>query len=179
MNEIWKPVVGYEGIYEVSNTGKVKSILRFVTSKVGKTRPYKEKILKPTFCNQGYGRVTLFEDGKRVRHKVHRLVALAFIPNPENKPHVNHIDARTSNNSVYNLEWCTASENIKHAYKIGNACHKRSNHNQAKLVLHLETGIYYGCISDCADALGMAQSALSKQIRNIRGWKNTRNVVVV
>ena len=99
--EIWKDIEGYEGLYAVSNTGKVYS--------------YKsKKILRSnaTELRCGYINVLLTKDGKRKQKYIHRLVAQAFIPNPENKPEVNHIDHNPQNNHVDNLEWVTKNENI-------------------------------------------------------------------
>lgn len=109
--EEWKAVEGTNGRYEVSNTGKVRSL---ICSDCGLI-----KELKPTMDNKGYLRVGLWGNGKRNQAKVHRLVAIAFIPNPENKPEVNHLDGNKTNNNVSNLQWATASENTLHAYKSG------------------------------------------------------------
>lgn len=112
MEEIWKPVVGFEGLYEVSNLGNVKSIERNGTVKGGK---YMSKILD----NYGYYMCKL-RNKKIVKiPKIHRLVAQAFIPNPENKPQVNHKDGNKLNNCVDNLEWVTPRENILHAVENG------------------------------------------------------------
>ena len=120
--EVWKDVVGYEGLYQISNTGRVKTI---------KPR-YKDKvILKSLNDTHGYKNIWLYKNKIRKRIKIHRLVAQAFIPNISNKPFVNHIDGKKSNNSVKNLEWVTSSENNLHAYRIGLAGgHK---HNKSKL----------------------------------------------
>lgn len=109
MQEIWKDVVGYEGIYKVSNFGNVMSFQPNCKS---------AQCLTP-FDNGGYFRVTLIKNRKRTNHLVHRLVADAFIPNPENKEAVNHIDGCKTNNRVDNLEWVTKGENTRHAIKIG------------------------------------------------------------
>lgn len=105
MKEEWRPVKGYEDRYEVSNMGLVRSITR-VTS-YGRRRKSKEIYVKTI---NGYRVVSLF-DGKRRNHKIHRLVANAFIPNPENKPCVDHIDTIRTNNNVNNLRWVTYEEN--------------------------------------------------------------------
>lgn len=111
MNEIWMPIAGYEDRYEVSNTGKVRSLNYRMTGK--------KKELKPITQGKGYHAVGLCKNGKMRWGKVHRLVADAFIPNPENKREVNHKDGNKKNNHADNLEWATASENQKHAYRIG------------------------------------------------------------
>ena len=117
--EIWKDVVGYEGKYKVSNKGRVKTFQRKVT-----------KILIPQNHFQ-YFAVGLNKFGKQKRIGVHVLVAKAFIPNPENKPEVNHIDGNKRNNCVENLEWVTGSENTKHAFDTGLAKALRGVENGA------------------------------------------------
>lgn len=108
--ELWKVIEDFE-LYEVSNTGKVRSKDRI--SKNGKGSFLKKgMILKPVDNGNGHLKVELKQDGKRKRAYVHRLVAAAFIPNPERKPCVNHIDNDPSNNCVDNLEWCTHQENM-------------------------------------------------------------------
>jgi hypothetical protein len=107
MKEIWKDVIGYEGIYMVSSLGRVKS------SNFSRRRTI--IILKPGRSHNGY----LFVNLKGRPFRVHRLVAQAFIDNSNNKPFINHIDAIRDNNNVNNLEWCTSSENAKHAFKLG------------------------------------------------------------
>lgn len=107
--EEWKAVVGFEGKYVVSNLGRVKSI--------GKKTRY--AILSVTVHKQGYLRVGLNKDDSHKAYLVHRLVAEAFISNPQNKRTVNHIDGNKANNHVSNLEWCTQQENNIHAHKTG------------------------------------------------------------
>ena len=103
MNEEWRDIKGYEGLYQVSNLGRVKS-LRYNHSE-------NEKILKGFLSNRGYHRVSFYKDGVRKDYSVHRLVAEAFIPNTDNKPCIDHIDTNKLNNKVDNLRWCTNKEN--------------------------------------------------------------------
>lgn len=122
MNVLWKPIDGYEGLYEVSNKGNIRSMERMVVDKNGSTKPVHAKMLtwhksKQTLRHPvAHYHVELWKDGKRKAVRVHRLVAQAFIPNPDGKPQVNHIDGNPGNNAVANLEWATNSENMRHAY---------------------------------------------------------------
>jgi hypothetical protein len=119
--EIFKDVLGYEGSYQISNLGNIKSI-----------KFNKDRMLKKHISNNGYEIITLHNKGKLKTHTIHRLLALAFIPNPQNKPQINHIDGVKTNNVITNLEWATVSENTKHAFD-NNLCKNGENHYFAKL----------------------------------------------
>lgn len=111
-NEIWKQINGYEGLYEISNFGNVRSCERVVShGKGSSSRKLKSKLIRPWDDNHGYHSVSLSKNGKVKKYKVHRLVAEAFIPNPEGKATVNHINEIRSDNRVSNLEWATYQEN--------------------------------------------------------------------
>lgn len=113
IEEIWKDIPNYDGLYQASNLGRIKSIERM---RFDNHNLLEEKILKPAIQENGYCRIGLQKNNKRKSYQVHRLVALTFIPNLENKRTVNHIDGNKLNNNVNNLEWATDSENLKHAY---------------------------------------------------------------
>lgn len=112
--EVWKDVEGFEGRYQVSNFGRVKSLDREITNLVGRTYSVKGVVLRQTLRN-GYQRVILSLDGKATHVSVHRLVALAFVANPENKEYVHHINSDKMNNHMDNLEWVTPLENSRDA----------------------------------------------------------------
>lgn len=118
-NEIWKDIPNFEGLYQVSNLGNVKALERKRNCNKG-YGVIREHIMKQTNSRSDYYRVPL-TDRSHIKkyYSVHRLVALAFIPNPNNYEEVNHIDGNKSNNNVKNLEWCTRSYNIKHAFDTG------------------------------------------------------------
>ena len=108
LKEIWKDVIGYEGLYKVSNLGAVISLHR-----------EQERVMKPAVATNGYHQIFLSKNGVRTLTRVHRIVAMAFLANVENKPFVNHINGIKTDNNVLNLEWVTCSENGKHAFATG------------------------------------------------------------
>lgn len=153
MEEIWKPIVGFEGLYEVSNLGNVKGVKR-------------GRILKPGSCGK-YLFVVLCKDGKRKDKLVHRLVADAFCENKFNKPEVNHINEDGFDNRAKNLEWCTRVENIRHGTGIKR--HAESQRNDANRSTKVEQ--YSTCGEKIAEYLslhdmerktGFDRSAVSK-----------------
>lgn len=181
--EIWKDVVGYENLYQVSTWGRIKALLRTVLHPHSGVKTYPEKIMTPkTAGHRGYHKITLSKDGKAKKHSISRLVAEAFIPNPENKRIVNHIDGNKSNNHIENLEWATDSENIKHAYDNGLAIAKKGAESAcSKRVFQFSlTGEFiasYPSTPDAAKATGVERSHIAmcaapsnKRVRTAGGF---------
>lgn len=136
--EIWKDIRGYEGLYQVSNMGRVKSLERITTRKNGVTLPIKEKILQYGIDRKGYYFVGLYKNSKGENKSIARLVAEAFISNPENKPEVNHINTIRTDNRIENLEWCTHKENCnnpltKEHQKIAQTGKRHSEETKKKI----------------------------------------------
>ena len=136
--EEWRAVAGYEGLYEVSNLGRVRSLGRTINrmTRWGTVKPYtiKPRILKPLHSQGDYCYVHLFDkDGTSTNHKVHRLVAKFFVPNPDNLNEVNHIDEDKDNNRADNLEWVTQTANVNH----GTAIHRKKKHPKAVVQISL------------------------------------------
>lgn len=151
MSEIWKPVVEYEGLYEVSNLGRVKSLPRNGTTR-------QERILKPTLKKSGYVDICLQKKGKRKYTHLHQIVARAFIPNPDNKPQVNHIDGNKQNNAVDNLEWNTASENLRHKFRV---LGWKADRHGMRPVKCIETGVIFDGVKAAERAMGLSYGSIS------------------
>ena len=136
--EVWRDIKGYKDIYQVSNYGRVrrvKSLFQFIRNGVKGTQVRKGGVLKPHEDRKGYFRVSLTKKQDRKTFAVHRLVVIAFVPNPFKKPTVNHKDGNKKNNHASNLEWNTYSENNKHAYENGlRRKFKKSWHPMAKRI---------------------------------------------
>ena len=148
-DEIWKWVPGFEGFYSVSNLGSIRNSKGKILS-VEHTRDPK------TGKKTGHLRVTLHKNGKQKHCFVHRLVALAFIPNPDNKPYVNHKDNDPENNCVDNLEWCTNKENVLHSRRSTQPKHK----DLQKSVVNLADGMVFKSIADAAREYGITVSTV-------------------
>lgn len=117
-NEIWKSIPNYED-YQISNFGRVKSLERFVNNHSGFKKKLKEKYIYPSISKTGYYVITLSKNTNKKTYKIHRLIAVCFIKNNNNKPCINHINGNKLDNSLINLEWCTIKENNIHAEKTG------------------------------------------------------------
>jgi len=132
MKEIWKDIAGYEGFYQVSNYGRVRSLRRTFTRSDGKIKTFQEKTLKQGTNPNGYKYVNLSIKSKAYSARVHRLVAEAFINNPENLPCINHKDENKANNSVENLEWCT--------YRYNNTYNNKQRCRMTKILQFSKSG---------------------------------------
>lgn len=132
--EIWKDIKGYEGLYQVSSYGRVRSLDRIVVYSNGDKHFYKGRIIKPFSDKDGYLLCNLSKNTKPKTSKVHRLVAEAFIPNPNSLPQVNHRDEDKTNNHVENLEWCDGKYNKNYGTR-----NKRIGEKLSKTVLQLDT----------------------------------------
>lgn len=164
-NEIWKPVFGFDGLYEVSNKQRVKSFKR---NKNGLPIPI---ILRNGIHKFGYPSFTLCKNGKPYYFQLHRLVAEAFIPNPYNLPCINHIDCNPLNNNIDNLEWCTHSHNSRHAYITGRLDKSGEKNSMSKLteVQVIDIFNYNGKSKDLILKYGIVQQTIS-DIKTGRRW---------
>ena len=173
--EIWKDIKGYEGYYQVSNLGRVKSIERLVRKS---TKQYMAKsyILTSALTIHGYYFVALCRNSRCKSKTIHRLMLKAFIPNPKNKKCINHINGIKTDNRLENLEWCTHSENLKHAYKMG----LRKNTIGVKLI-HNNTTYSFTSLSAASRFLGMNRDYMSIILRNNKtiARDNKKNIYTV
>ena len=166
--ERWLPVVGYEGFYMVSSLGRVRLLERSGFRKNGRFFYVHSKIKKPYLTKFGYYRLRM-EKNKHSKHIfVHRLVAEAFLPNPENKPEINHKNGIRTDNRVENLEWVTRSENIIHSYKfLGHKAPQLfgKDNPMCKIVLKIKDGVviqeFFGAKA-AAESIGVRTDTISK-----------------
>lgn len=180
MKEIWKDIKGYEGLYQISSFGNVKSLDRYIINKNGDKQFFPKKYLTQGFSN-GYLKVTLSKNNKQKTFRVHILVAKAFIPNHKNKSEVNHIDGNKSNNRIDNLEWNTRSENELHAYRNGlakpsdkqkQAVAKYAKENYSKKVIQYSlNGVFikeWNSMHDVWRELGIRPSYICRCCKGLR-----------
>ncbi len=175
MEEIWKDIEGYEGLYQVSNLGRVKSLGRSFIGKSGRQYLVVEKLRKVSYADNGYLVVGLYRNSRGKTFYVHRLVSSAFLLNSENKGTVNHINGQKDDNRAENLEWATQAENIKHAIDNGLKDSIGERNGISKLTEQQVITIKYGLTGldqqKIAEMYNVTQTTVSK-IRTGRNWKH-------
>ena len=193
VEEVWKDIKGYEGLYQVSNLGRIKSLVGWN----GKEYVLREKILKPVIHKNKYASVTLHKDKKQIGREIHRIVAETFLENPNNYPHVMHLDENKYNNKLENLKWGTAKENCnfpEHKKRIAEAMtkkvgelnnfygHKHSNETKQKIAQSRMgkyvkgknpnakkvecDGMIFDCIMDCAKYYSLHFSTMGRYLNH-------------
>lgn len=167
---IWKDIKGYEGRYQVSSCGQIKTVDRKVKCRGGYMRMEQSTLLQQATQWTGHKTVCLYKDSKMKCFRVHRLVAIAFLDNPHNLPVINHIDSNPANNNVSNLEWCTQSHNCLHAWQ-----NTRTDCNLKKLTTEQVKEIRATASKNNYKELALKFKVTEMSIRNIhlrRTWKN-------
>lgn len=151
---IWKDIPGYEGIYQVNQFGQVRSLNYNHTGQKKRLKPRKTR---------GYLRVALCKNGKVKNYRIHRLVAEAFLPNPNNLPCINHIDENKENNCLSNLEWCSYEYNINYGTR-----NEKAGESQSKKIMCVETGEIFKGTREASRRTGIAQSNISQSCNGKR-----------
>ena len=160
-NDVWRDVLGYEGAYQVSDLGRVRSLDREIVCSDGRTKALRGRVLKPGVGTNGYLSVAL---GRGQMCLVHRLVAQAFIDNPDARPQVNHRNGRRDDNQIANLEWATCSENHKHAYaELPRKLHART---MPVCLLKDVVCVCFDSLLEAATWLGVSVGAVGSAIHN-------------
>ena len=166
----WKTIKGYEGLYEVSDTGLVRSIDRYVDNGNGNKRFAKGIILKQSISNRGYYEIWLNKGGKAKSFLVHRLVLGAFVPNPENYPIANHLSGDKLDNRVENLQWTDYSGNALHAYQTGLNSNCGCNHNLAVAVIDTKTGEIYCTVKAFCEHFGINYNSAKNALNGYQSF---------
>ena len=165
--EEWRDIKGYEGLYQVSSLGRVKSLVRKTNNQYGK----KERLMTQKLDKDGYKRVGLNKNGKQIYYGVHRLVAQAFISNPNNYPQINHKDEDKSNNKVDNLEWCDGKYNQNYG-----TINKRRTQKLKKKVICITTGEKFDSIIEASEKYNIKnKSDISRVCKGKRNYCGNLN----
>jgi hypothetical protein len=176
--EIWKDIKGYEDSYQISNMGRVKSKERQVKFGTG-SKVIKLQLMKQTINKYGYNDIMFSRIGKKKNISIHRLVALAFIPNPENKSQINHKDGNKLNNGVSNLEWNSPAENVRHSIINGLENHLGENNNNSKLRDSDVINVKKDISNNFKEKDLMKKYKVSRStIQNIKSGKNWRHIAL-
>lgn len=172
--EEWRPIKGYIGIYEVSNLGRVRSLDHYVVDSIGREKLYRGAPVKAYFnAKVGYMYIDLHKNGSRKHMRLHRVVAGAFISNPNNYSEINHIDENTKNNTVGNLEWCSREYNCNYGNRNKHQIETNDRKNprlrrQPVIATNISTGetIRFSSQMDASRELGLPQGNIGKCCRN-------------
>lgn len=174
MEEIWKDINGYEGIYQCSTYGNIRSLNRYVYEHNGKRQYRKGQMIIPRTNKNGYLQFALNKNGKRKMVYVHIIVAETFVQNLMNNNIVNHIDGNKLNNHVENLEWCSASDNNYHAYQMLNRPISDSG-GSPKTVYIIDTDnktmSWYESIADTSKNIDLSATQINRYIHGNKKWK--------
>lgn len=167
--ETWKDIPGFEGIYQVSNLGNVRSLDRSVKRKDGRLVRFRGQALKARVTDDGYLQVQLSNGDNPKTIKVHRLVAEIFIPNPNELPEVNHKDENKTNNAASNLEWCSHGYNSRYGTRGARISQKNGKPVEAYAPGDVHASILFDSISQAAEYFGVAGESVRQAIKY--GWK--------
>lgn len=174
--EIWTPLDLRPTLYEISSFGKIRSMDR-ISKTYGSI--IKGQHLKPYTDRKGYNCIKIYINGKRIAQKIHRLVAIHFIFNPDNKPCVNHLDLNKRNNCVSNLEWCTSKENTHHAQlngaiKMGSKPYVfKGRPKGRRIILDINTGVFYDHPTELSNLYGIKKKEIYRQLNGERTNKTS------
>lgn len=167
--ETWKPIKGFEGLYEVSDQGRIKSLDRIIIDENGgRKRLFKGKILKPHNRPDNYQEVHLVGNGNNNFYSIHRLVAEAFIPNPDNKPEVDHLNTDRKDCRVENLRWCTRKENMKNKHTLTRMLDSKKGKSCSPIIQYStydnQPIAWWNSIADCSRFTGITPTRIRSTI---------------
>ena len=176
MKEIWKDIKGYEGIYQCSIYGNIRSLDRYVYEHSGKSQFRRgiEKMKTRENPSNGYCQIALNKNGKRKMCYVHILIASTFLENPNEYEYVNHKDGNKLNNNIENLEWCTASDNNIHSYNVLNRQKSRQGcHKKPVCLIDITTcrRVYFESITHTSFVINLSPTQINRYIHNNKKWK--------